>query len=1783
MRQRSPCEEQDSPFGCAHPVLLHPQVGPLFWTLLLSFAACLLCGFFSLAASFLRARLTERSGTAKTWKKEDLAPPRRSSETYPKVSVIEQFLQQVAREPKGIALKSPELSVSYEQLLSCALQCARLVSPYLDLERLQELVKLTKPAVVLCDDERPFQELEVPLVQAEQLTLDASDPYVDGESAAGVQLESVAQVIYTSGSTGEPKGVIYSHGRLAFSTHFFAEQCHVTGGTRVLQKTPNIWSVFRHELYPSLCRGGQVIHPEPLKASDPVHLAETIRSNSVSLLVATPTVLELILDSTTGTALSSLSRVVCMGEPLSWRLVRRVRQQLSVEVMNFYGSTETENSTYTIALGRRDLPSAGVVPAGQPQPHVSIHLLNPASMELSDPGAEGEELEVLGRLDRQVKIRGCRVELQELEVLLGSLVGTCAAVAVQGEMDHLQIVAFVGADCGFDLETLSEEASKILSPQLMPSLFVLLPDLPRLNNGKVNLVKLKVLASDALANQPAETYAVQDSLGVLQNLSKSQIEEDRWIQNQQAFWTLLVMMQHFGIVCMGGIYSKDDFGIAVWHVLGSLCHARDMVAFVLLLGFTDARYAAGFNHRDAAVLVVAVVKTLINLVPGPLHVGAEWFLYVYFWCRILLVLLSKLKPGSWQVGLLALAACMCPDDFLWLQLPLEWRGRIENSAGGIDGKGLRWCALFMPACYLAAFHFTCSGAFSWCKGRGISWMNRCVDGLGHYLDAFIRQHAAQFEGSEEQCHGGFETFQRYEALVDRLLNEFLEEHRRDLHLAGIEGSSSVRRVLRAWAEEGGGCHSQGLEALMRVTCYEEYLEASMCAQRAAELKAKEMLQRLAVQVAGGLAAADPDARLEAATTGSPAFVPPLRGPTATASPPYVGISLAFQGPKALMCVLQEHARSCSASSTDRYVGTEAPKPEEGLRDEQYWRQAIEKDYEMLGHAPLALRQDRELLSKLLAKHGLALMHCTGLRGDRPGASGRPAATAKWQEAQKLQKQRRKVVLQERRVKVLDFLRCKKFNSDVNAAKTSCCGLVSTYPLKEAAREKHWPMDEWELLNRLSAKELRILAARKCAPVQLRISTAVEKIDLINLIVKAGPVLDQYDVSVGVWTAESIENHQPGEKKAKAKKKEKILETRELDERPRKEKKEKALALEDKKRKKGSSDSDAPKVPKALPAAKVPAGTVEDLDLDDDEVVACEAPPKVAEAAVAVRAGTAEAAPKRRRAVEIQVVEIEDGKDEEAKDTGLGKNDRRRRARKEKEAKEKEAKESEAKEKDLKEAEAKEKEVKEKELKEKEAKEKEAKEKELKEKELSEKETKEKEGKEKAKPKNTAQAGVAAAAALGFDVLPKQSSFVPPTAPALGLRPSINAPIPLPANSNPTQSRVCVQYLCWARCDRGSNCPEAHIMDPEEEMRVRAKFKLQECNQGASCTRTSCLFRHPGEHVEEEAETVDVEVEDPELRACGTFSKRYVLISLLVLCLWHLLRVLVIVSGFFCAPGLWHGWAASLSGEADCGWTHKLVSLLVISLVAMLAARAQVADFPLYGISTIASFLSGPLLQYYQTRWSHPSRHLFDCLLWTLAQLVGTIGLAAVLSVIVVLYRTLLEPEMNGGGHGRSGRAAEFSRDVKKAITVPPIVWLCLRVLTKESSWPVFANVFLPVSTAVVEGGMVSFTQMMYTTLVVKRRPAVPGDVSFVAMPYMLTCLHGFAEAARIVGVFSGAVTGGAYTWLGSLGVGLLLNVLARCGWTRLGLYMVLKQLLPLRWALVFAPGAYGKLHDAWPC
>ena len=243
---------------------------------------------------------------------------------YQQINKLEHQLESKknqAEEPTSPALKSPQGTVTCEQLLYCAVQCAELLSPHLadhgtqlvalylqpgpqliaavlgvwlaqsawtpldrksPKKRLQDLVKQMQPSAVICDDDAPFKQLEIPLVHAQKLSFKGSKRIAQCEES----LEGLAQVIYTSGSTGTPKGVMYTHSRLAHSTHFFAQQCEVSSSCRVLQKTPSIWSVFRHEVYPALCRGGLIIHPEPHRASDPIHLAEVITSNSVSLLVA---------------------------------------------------------------------------------------------------------------------------------------------------------------------------------------------------------------------------------------------------------------------------------------------------------------------------------------------------------------------------------------------------------------------------------------------------------------------------------------------------------------------------------------------------------------------------------------------------------------------------------------------------------------------------------------------------------------------------------------------------------------------------------------------------------------------------------------------------------------------------------------------------------------------------------------------------------------------------------------------------------------------------------------------------------------------------------------------------------------------------------------------------------------------------------------------------------------------------------------------------------------------------------------------------------------------------------------------------------------------------------------------------------------------------------------------------------------------------------------------------------------------------------------------------------
>lgn len=339
-------------------------------------------------------------------------------------------------------------------------------------------------------------------------------------------------------------------------------------------------------------------------------------------------------------------------------------------------------------------------------------------------------------------------------------------------------------------------------------------------------------------------------------------------------------------------------------------------------------------------------------------------------------------------------------------------------------------------------------------------------------------------------------------------------------------------------------------------------------------------------------------------------------------------------------------------------------------------------------------------------------------------------------------------------------------------------------------------DELTRLERLSVKELRRVAAIKNVPLTC-IAQAVEKSDLINMIIKAGPVLDTYDVNLGVkvHSAQSIasmtkEDRERAKKEAKlqAKKlKKNILSLKDKKRdsssssssegrkksdkhrkrsRSRKRKKSRSRSTDlmivlptgtEPVRRKKAKPAPEPVVSKALPLDNKPAQPADCVILDEDDDVVEVVQPATEKALVSIPSAPPPLegpAAEARKAVQ--------------------------------------------------------------------------------------------------KGPKLAQAGMVAAAALGFNVLPKAPNPVP-LAPAAGLRPTINSAAPAPYGAALAPGgRVCIAYLINANCQLGNNCPEAHIIDPEEEMRVRAKFKEQPCNYGENCTRTGCLFRHPGERLEEMA-------------------------------------------------------------------------------------------------------------------------------------------------------------------------------------------------------------------------------------------------------------------------------------------------------------------------------------------
>lgn len=399
---------------------------------------------------------------------------------------------------------------------------------------------------LMLDDAQPRVILTQTKLAANLPDGDAAVVAVDGASAElaresvsnparNVREQNLAYVIYTSGSTGTPKGAMNHHAGLRNRLLWMQDAYRLTEADRVLQKTPFTFDVSVWEFFWPLMTGACLVVAEPGGHQDSSYLVELIREQRITTLHFVPSMLQAFLEEPGLEECRSLRRVICSGEALRPETQERFFSRLNVELHNLYGPTEASIDV-TYWQCRQDSETRSV-PIGKPIANMQTYVLDEelkpvpvgvvgelylggvglARGYLNRPALTAERfiphpfsrqpgarlyrtgdvarylpdgnIEFLGRVDHQVKVRGFRVELGEIETALARHPSVReAVVTAHGDATgNKRLVAYVVA--GEPRPTTSEWRAYLkehLPEYMVPSAFMLLDKLPLNANGKLD-------------------------------------------------------------------------------------------------------------------------------------------------------------------------------------------------------------------------------------------------------------------------------------------------------------------------------------------------------------------------------------------------------------------------------------------------------------------------------------------------------------------------------------------------------------------------------------------------------------------------------------------------------------------------------------------------------------------------------------------------------------------------------------------------------------------------------------------------------------------------------------------------------------------------------------------------------------------------------------------------------------------------------------------------------------------------------------------------------------------------------------------------------------------------------------------------------------------------------------------------------------------------------------------------------------------------------------------------
>ncbi|MEO1335573.1 MAG: amino acid adenylation domain-containing protein, partial [Myxococcota bacterium] len=407
-----------------------------------------------------------------------------------------------------------------------------------------------------------------------QLCLDRDRASIDAMPASALELDGdrgqLAYVIYTSGSTGRPKGVQVSHDNVL--RLFAGSREHFTFDDR------DVWAMFHSyafdfsvwEMWGALLHGGRLLMVPRAVSKLPEEWHALAHAHGVTVMNQTPSAFQQFIaaDQQAAHAVSSLRYIILGGEEFNPSMLRPWATKHGLAdpvVVNMYGITETTVHVTFRAIEQSDI-DAGGSPIGEALEHLELHVLDAGLTPVADgtvgelyvtgaglawgylgqPGLTAERFlpnpfaarpgermyrtgdqgrwqadgDILyeGRIDRQVQLRGFRVELGEIERRLREHEGvTQAVVIVHGDDENKRLVAYLCGENDLDGMAVRAFAAQTLPSYMVPSAWARVDTIPLTTNGKIDVQALRKVStsSDAASEDAKPSSPIEVFLGHL--------------------------------------------------------------------------------------------------------------------------------------------------------------------------------------------------------------------------------------------------------------------------------------------------------------------------------------------------------------------------------------------------------------------------------------------------------------------------------------------------------------------------------------------------------------------------------------------------------------------------------------------------------------------------------------------------------------------------------------------------------------------------------------------------------------------------------------------------------------------------------------------------------------------------------------------------------------------------------------------------------------------------------------------------------------------------------------------------------------------------------------------------------------------------------------------------------------------------------------------------------------------------------------------------------------------